>query len=247
MLYKLLTGIILIGCGYLALQGWERLKESQHFPLEKIQIQGLVNVSHDTALKTMGVTKGTNLLTIDPKKIRSRLLSLSWIHSVRVKRIFPSTLTISLIEKNAVCLSKLENRIMVMDEYGMPIKPLESQDPLLLPVVTPADGTNQASNVVWMINLLDKQAWIKDQISEAIGQAGGRWTLYTKKGVKLLLSNRAEQELSLLHRLQKRYKILDLSIRQIELRIANRVAVRPEAPMETSKPEKKARKVTPIT
>lgn len=238
MLRKFLIGVMLIGTGYLLLQGWEAMKHSKLFPLEKINVRGLVNIPRKDAFLAMEISKGTNLLTIDPENIRTRLLAIPWIHTVQVKRVFPSTLTITLTERSAVCLSRQGERIMVMDEYGMPIKPLDNKDPLLLPIITAAPGANHATNLVWMVNLLDKQAWIKDQISEAVGQAGGRWTLYTKKGVKLLLSNRAEQELNLLHRLQKRYKILDRRIRQVELRIANRIAIRPELPLEMPLNEK---------
>ncbi|MBF0215280.1 MAG: FtsQ-type POTRA domain-containing protein, partial [Magnetococcales bacterium] len=205
----LLTLLLLTVCALLAHQGWEVMKRSTWFPLETIHIRGLVNIPNQVALQVMETPKGTNLLNIDPEIIRTRLLSLPWIHSVRVKRLFPSTLTITLAEKSAVGLARQGDRVMVLDEYGTPIKPYEKTDPLLLPVVTPTPGHNQAAQIVWILNLLDKQAWIKDQISEAIGQPGGGWILYTRKGVKLLLSNRAEQELSLLHRLQKRYKILD--------------------------------------
>ncbi|MBF0273243.1 MAG: FtsQ-type POTRA domain-containing protein [Magnetococcales bacterium] len=234
----LLTILLLMVGGLLGHQGWEAIKRTNWFPLETIHIRGLVNIPNQVAMQIMDTPKGTNLLTIDPENIRSRLLSLPWIHSVRVKRLFPSTLTVVLSEKSAVGLGRKDDRLMVLDEYGMPIKPYEKTDPLLLPVVTPTPGPNQAAQVVWILNLLDKQAWIKDQISEAVGQPGGGWILYTRKGVKLLLSNRAEQELSLLHRLQKRYKILDLRIRQVELRIANRISVRPEPHLEPPLPEK---------
>ncbi|MBF0341353.1 MAG: FtsQ-type POTRA domain-containing protein [Magnetococcales bacterium] len=242
----LLTILLLLAGGVLANQGWLALQRSTLFPLETIHFKGLVNIPNQVALQVMDTPKGTNLLSIDPEKIRANLLSLPWIHSVRVKRLFPSTLTVTLAEKSAVCLGRQGEKLVMLDEYGLPIKPYEKTDPLLLPVVTPMPGPNQAASVVWILNLLDKQAWIKDQISEAVGQPAGGWILYTRKGVKLLLSNRAEQELSLLHRLQKRYKILDLRIRQVELRIANRIAVRPEL-TEPPVPEKGEHRRTPAT
>ena len=55
---------------------------------------------------------------------------------------------------------------------------------------------------------------------------GGRWTLYTKQGVKVLLSKRTDQELALLKRLQEQYAVLDRKIRQVELRIPGRAMVR---------------------
>ncbi|MBF0417433.1 MAG: FtsQ-type POTRA domain-containing protein [Magnetococcales bacterium] len=243
----LLSGLLMIVLAFAGQQIWGVLKRSNWFPLETIHIRGLVNIPNQVAVGAMETPKGTNLLAIDPETIRARLLALPWIHSVKVKRIFPSTLTVTLAEKSAVGLSRQGERLMVLDEYGMPIKPFEKGDPLLLPVITPLPGAKQAEQTVLLLNLLDKQAWIKDQISEAVGMPGGGWTLYTRRGVKLLLSNRAEQELSLLHRLQKRYKILDLRIRQVELRIANRIAIRPESLPEATRPEKSDPKRAPTT
>lgn len=242
-----LSLLLLILVIFAGRQSWELLKRSNWFPLETIHIRGLVNIPNQVAIGAMETPKGTNLLAIDPETIRTRLQTLPWIHSVRVKRIFPSTLTVTLSEKSAVGLSRQGERLMVLDEYGMPIKTFEKGDPLLLPVITPLPGSHQAEQTVKLLNLLDKQAWIKDQISEAVGTPGDGWTLYTRKGVKLLLSNRAEQELSLLHRLQKRYKILDLRIRQVELRIANRIAIRPESVPEPPRPDKSDLKRAPTT
>ncbi|MBF0590191.1 MAG: cell division protein FtsQ/DivIB [Magnetococcales bacterium] len=96
-------------------------------------------------------------------------------------------------------------------------------------VVTNEWSKDGPAKVVWLMNLLGRHPWLKDRITEAIGYAGNRWVLYTNRGVKLLLSNDADRELKFLSRLQKRYAILDRTVRQVELRIPGKAAVRMKA------------------
>ncbi|WP_130472651.1 cell division protein FtsQ/DivIB, partial [Candidatus Magnetaquicoccus inordinatus] len=166
------------------------------------------------------------LLTVHPKNVQSRLEAMPWIRSVHVKRQFPSTLLIRVVEKRAVGMVREGDRLFLVDEYGATVKPMEKEDPLMLPIIVSAPGEEKATQVVWLINLLSKHAWLQGRISEAVSYPGGRWTLYTKQGIKLLLSQRIDQELELLKRLQEQYAILDRKVRQVELRISGKAMVR---------------------
>ncbi|MBF0379940.1 MAG: FtsQ-type POTRA domain-containing protein [Magnetococcales bacterium] len=225
---KIVAVILLLGGVYL---GWIEAKKPGRFPLQEIHLEGVVNSDVDEALKIIKIDKGVNLLNIDLTKVKDSLLTLPWIRSVRVKRVYPGTLAINLSEKIAVCMGKEDGRLHLLDEYGARIKQLEAKDPLVFPVVATTDlNRERAAKIVWLINLLGRHPWIKDRVSEATGYAGDRWVLYTKKGIKLLLSADADKELEQLLRLQKRYDILNRQVRQIELRIPGRVAVRMSKP-----------------
>lgn len=226
MLRKRIGVVFWIGLLLLAVKGWHEAKKPGQFPLLEMRMSGLVRTHVSQALDVIGMKKGVNILAVDLQEVRTRVESLPWVRSARVKRQFPSTLTVRVVEKRAVGLSREKDQLVLLDEYGLVIKPLEEGDPLVAPVIVLARGTDRAARVVWLINLLAKHTWLGNRISEAVGLPGGRWTLYTKKGVKLLFSKRTDQELGLLKRLQKQYAILDRKIRQIELRIPGRVAVR---------------------
>ncbi len=209
-----------------AIFGWHEVSQPGWFPLQEMRVSGLIHTSVAQATEAVGVEKGSNLLGVNPRTVQVRLESLPWVRSVHVKRQFPSILYIRVVEKVAVGMVREEDRLFLVDEYGVSIKPLEKGDPLMLPIIVSAPGEEKAAQVVWLINLLAKHAWLQQRISEAVGAPGGRWTLYTKQGVKLLLSNRTDQELDLLKRLQDQYAILDRKIRQVELRVPGRAMVR---------------------
>ncbi|HIJ85712.1 MAG TPA: FtsQ-type POTRA domain-containing protein [Magnetococcales bacterium] len=221
----LILGGILLFVGTSSL-GWWVASQPGRFALNRIQLEGLVQTKKSAAMGVLGVAGGDNLLWIDPRGVKERLQQLPWIRSVWVRRIFPDTLSVQVVEKVPVCMGVVHERLFILDEYGQPIKPFAIGDALLLPVVRPAANKDSAREVVWMINLLDRYPGLKEIISEAVGFPGKRWALITNRGVKLLISENAEQELELLMKLQKKYKILDRKIRQVELRIPGRASVR---------------------
>ncbi len=206
--------------------GWREANKPGWFPLQEMRISGLANTTVVQATEVVGIEKGVNLLGVEPRSVKSRMETLPWVRSVHVKRQFPSTLIVRVVEKVAVGMVREKDRLFLVDEYGAIIKPLEKTDPLMLPIIVSAPGEEKAAQVVWLINLLSKHAWLKGRISEAVGLPGGRWALYTKQGVKLLLSQQTDQGLELLRRLQEQFAVLDRKIRQVELRIPGKAMVR---------------------
>lgn len=220
-------GIFLIGVVFLGVQLWAEARKPGRFPLREVRMVGVVHTSMDQVWKLIGVGKGINLLRIDPREIKKQLSTLPWVRSVRVKRLLPATLVIQLVEKVAVCLGREGDRLIILDEYGTVIKPLAQGDPLVLPVVTVLNGKEKSTRVVRILNLLGRHPWLRQRVSEAVEFVDNQLTLFTRRGVRILLSERADNELQLLKRLQEQFKILDRRIRQVELRIAGRAAVRP--------------------
>ncbi|MBF0421639.1 MAG: FtsQ-type POTRA domain-containing protein [Magnetococcales bacterium] len=226
MLHRvLILGALLLVVAGSAL-GWWVASQPGRFALQRIQLSGLNRTTQAEAMEQIRVQAGTNLLWIDPRTIKERVQGLPWVRGVWVRRIFPDTLSVEVTEKIPVCMGVLGEKLVLMDEYGQAIKPYLGSDPLLLPVVRPPPNKDGPREVVWLINLLDRFPGLKEKISEAVGYAGKRWALYTKNGVRLLISANADQELGLLMKLQGKYKILDRKIRQVELRIPGKVAIR---------------------
>ncbi|MBF0454043.1 MAG: FtsQ-type POTRA domain-containing protein [Magnetococcales bacterium] len=227
MLRQIVAAVALVSVVVALFMGWREALRPGRFPLQEIHMEGIVNTDVQGALELIDIDKGTNLFAIDLDSVKKNLLTLPWIRTVQVKRVFPDLLSVKLTEKVAVCMGKEENQLSLLDEYGTAIKELEPGDPLVFPVVVTSEREkNKSARIVWLINLLGRHGWVKEQISEAVGYAGNRWVLYTKKGVRLLLSERADDELELLMRLQRKYDLLNRQIRQVELRIPGRAAVR---------------------
>ena len=232
MVRKQIALLSLIGLLLGATLGWQEVNKPGWFPLQEIRISGLANTPMALAMEATGVEKGNNLLAVSPRVVHARIARLPWVRSVHVKRQFPSTLLIRVVERVAIGTVREEGRLFLVDAYGATIKPMEKDDPLMLPIVVSAEGEGEGegeekkTQAVRLISLLAKHTWLNNRLSEAVGLPGGRWTLYTRDGVKLLFSKRTDQELELLKRLQEQYAVLDRKIRQVELRIPGKAMVR---------------------
>lgn len=229
MVRKQIGIALLIGLIVVVFMGWRATGGFDRLVLQEVRMSGIkqTRVAYAmAALAEIGVVRGSRMLEIDLNAVQRRMERLPWVRSVWVKRRFPALLMIRVVEKVAVALGREKGRIMLLDEYGVVIKPFEVDDPLVGPVIVPAQRADQAAQVVSLLNLLAHHDWLRARLSEAVGALGGRWTLYTKKGVKLLFSKHMDQEITLLKRLQNQYAILDRKVRQVELRIPGRVAVR---------------------
>ena len=217
-----LTLIVLV----LAVYVGHETREAGRLLLKEVQITGLVHTQADEVLAVMDAKKGQSILAVDLEKVRDQIGQLPWVLSVQVRRHLPSALMIRIVEKEAVVMGREKDQLLLLDKHGKTIKPLGQGDPIIPPVIEAVTGVDAPAQVVYLAALLERHLWLKERVSEAVGLPGGRWTLYTKQGVRLLLSKRLENELELLKKLQDRYGILDRKIRQVELRIPGRVAVR---------------------
>ncbi|MBF0426082.1 MAG: FtsQ-type POTRA domain-containing protein [Magnetococcales bacterium] len=213
--------------------GWREARQPGRFQLQEIRLLGRVHTHEKVildALREIGIVQGSNLLRIDPRQVLERMAALPWIRKVRVERVYPNVLTIAMVEKVAVCMGRQGEQITLIDEYGKPIKAMEKGDPLRMPVVFRRETVLESETVVALMNLLGRHPWLREQLSEAISIPGDRWIMYTKRGVRILFSQRAEAEMNLLRQLQDRYRILDRRIRQVDMRVSGLVAVRPLPP-----------------
>nr|CRH06767.1 conserved protein of unknown function [Include FtsQ-type Polypeptide-transport-associated domain] [Candidatus Magnetococcus massalia] len=218
--------LILAGLGW----GWQTLHAPGRFPLEDVRVLGNQHTDVTQMISELELDRPVNLLSVWPSTVRRTLLRKPWIRDARVERVFPGLMVIELEEKSALCMTKRGEELYLVDARGERIKPVEHGDPMPLPVVTVNHAPEGEKPILirWLIDRLQRHEWLYKRLSEAVSLPGGRWVLYTRKGVKLLHSANIEQELDRLKLLQNRYRILDRSIRQVDLRVAGKAVVKPQ-------------------
>ncbi|NGZ28796.1 MAG: FtsQ-type POTRA domain-containing protein [Magnetococcales bacterium] len=225
---NLLTWLVLALLGGGGWYGWQWAKQPGRFPLRDIQLLGVVQTKPEQVMATLGLATGANTLAINPEEIQQKMQGLPWVRKVTVTRILPDRLIIQVEEKNPVATGRTGEQLVVLDEYGTVIKSLAPGEPFMPPIVTFSPGEGAAAEVVRFLNLLSRHGWLKDRLSEAVSLSAERWVLYTREGMRILLSRQGDQALETLHRLQEQHKLLDRNIGQVDLRVAGRVAIRPK-------------------
>ena len=97
---KLLIGVFLLGG---MLWGWQQFRQWEILPITTVKIDGnFQHVSRHMLEKRLAsyVTKG--FFAVDVAGIKTQLVQLPWISKVAVRRVWPQTLVIKIVEHNAV-------------------------------------------------------------------------------------------------------------------------------------------------
>ena len=86
-----------------------------------------INVRDNGRLSTAEVIalvdglKGHHILTLDLTEWRRRLLQSSWIEDATVRRILPSTVEVTIVERRPLGISRIGDRLYLVDPTGVVI------------------------------------------------------------------------------------------------------------------------------
>lgn len=180
-------GMIVIG-----LAGYAFLN-SPFFKVSKVEVIGAVTYSSEEILMLSGINTNDNILKIRPKAIASRLADKPKIKSVTVRRILPSTLQITLKEREAIALFPYSTYFLEIDREGVPITIVEDISKSRLPLITGirASGVKLGrpiSNKEFLSILrvpasLSKSA--RNSLSEIHAESTDDIVIYSTNGVKI--------------------------------------------------------------
>ena len=132
----LLLLIVVVSLGWL---GYTMLLRSDIFRMTDVSVQGNQVTTQQQILKTAGLHRGVNLLTLDISGIEASVREELWIEQVRVKRYWPSTVEIVIGEYKPFALINLERdgtrQLYYMNNKGVVFAPSTAEKDLDYPVV----------------------------------------------------------------------------------------------------------------
>ena len=103
---------------------WSKIQNNEYFALKKIIIPPHLSIKKQTLLKMAGLYYGMNLLTTNLSSISRRLKRHPRVDWVKLKRDFPSTLTIEIRLHKPVAIVKLKHNYLI-DKLGRPFAQIE--------------------------------------------------------------------------------------------------------------------------
>lgn len=136
-------GLLVVAVALAFDAGWNWLSSPNRFPLKAVRLDGQLNKVDQAGLRAAilpYLDKG--LLGLDVARVRSAVESLPWVAEARVRRRWPDSLLIGVVERTPV--ARWNDGLMGDD--GALFKPAESTFPEGLPVL---EGPEDRADVVW--------------------------------------------------------------------------------------------------
>jgi len=225
--------LVAVGSGLLA----RAVLDSGYFNVANIVVAQESRVSEEAIIALSNVNPGDNLLRLNLETIGNKVADHPWIARVDVRRNFPDTLVIEVVEREPVAILNL-GYLYCVDKNGEVFKLLEGDDPLDMPVITGInrdyliqDQPQVAGYLRHAVSLLEdlegRRSFGLDEVSELNLTPDGGIVLFTYiAGVPVELG--LDDYRAKLDRLERIYKELRPRLpllRNIDLTVADRVIV----------------------
>ena len=117
---------------------------SDFFRTRHIDVTGNVRLSRDMILDIGGLREGINSFAVGIADVERNLRATPWVEDVSVKRLLPDRFVIRVTERMPSFWVRREGRLFYANDRGVPIAPVEGENFLSLPVLTIAEGSEEA-------------------------------------------------------------------------------------------------------
>jgi cell division protein FtsQ len=167
---------------------------------------------------------GEPVVNINLWKIKNRLEELNWVKSAAVERQFPSTLSVSITERVPIALWQDDGKVKLIDEEGKIIDDanLENFTNLIIMV-----GKDAPSHIEALLGMIRSEPEIADRVSSVIRISERRWNIRLRNDIEIKLPEEAPQKAwKYLAQIQKDSQILDSNVKNIDLRVAEKMFVK---------------------
>lgn len=137
--------LVIIGAGFLLLAAgvvvlgfiaYKALGHSDFFQITSTSIQGCRRTNKNLILEMSGVDVHSNLLALDPKRVKAGIAANEWIESVEIVRDWPNRLTIVVKERLPVAIVSFDDGLFYLDQNGVAFAQVLPPEDMDYPLVT---------------------------------------------------------------------------------------------------------------
>jgi cell division protein FtsQ len=127
--------VLLMATSALYVMVYAAVTGSDYFGLRNISLSGNQRLSEKEILAQADIHPGDNLVALNLRLVRDRLLAHPWIATARVSREIPEALNIQIMEHSPLARIDL-GRTFLINAEGRIFKEAEDNDPQDIPLVT---------------------------------------------------------------------------------------------------------------
>jgi len=189
----------------------------------ELSLSGYALTNEELIFGAVGLESNLSLVNFDAEAARIRLEALPSIESATIRKIYPSSLIVELVEKQPVAIWTVDGVNFAIDGKGNRIAPVET--PIEgLPLFV---GDGAADDVPAMIAMLNKFPDLTEGLLASSRIADRRWDLIYDFGLRVMLPETdATMAMEQLLTLQEQHQIFERDISVLDLRLKDYIAVR---------------------
>ena len=192
------------------------------FVIKNIEISGLNHLNKSDIIKIINAYNDINIFNVNFKNIYKEIKNNTWTEKAYIEIIYPNTIKILLTEKKPVAIWQNRYGNILITKSGDVIfeKNLE-EFKNYLPIII---GQNAHKNARSILNILSinkdffKNIWSLTYVNER------RWDVHFNQGLTIRLpSDNVEKAWGKVLYLDKKFKILNLDLTEIDLRNSRQI------------------------
>jgi cell division protein FtsQ len=194
------------------------------FGIENVKITGQSETSEVDVLAALDIGQYPSTLTLDLQDAQARIEKLPWVKHASLKKLYPDTVEIAVVERQPYGLWQHDNTLSLIDDAGKAITDDIDDRYASLPKVV---GAGAAEKVTAYTALIGKFPEIAAQVRAGILVSGERWTLVLSNGVELMLPEKdPETALGTIAALDRDQSLLSREIAAVDLREPGQMIMR---------------------
>ncbi len=193
------VAVLAVGCQV----AWDWATTAACFGARQLAFSGLSRATSAELLKISGLAAGQNLFRLEPAQFERAMAAHPWVKSVEVRRRFPSSVSVTVVEHHPAALISL-GELYLLDEAGDPFKRVQGEDAVDLPLVTglereeyvaqPRQSAAKLSRALELVRAYGDAAPGADARLSEVRLSGQGVTLVTGQGQEVLLPDDPDAE-----------------------------------------------------
>jgi len=207
----------------------ERIAAAASLRVGRVVIEGRTSTPEAQLRAALGVSPGDKLLGFSLDAARARIEALTWVQHATVERRLPGTVVVQLTERRPFAVWQNAGRFVLIDRAGQVVS---DQDPIkdaaaftVLPLVV---GAGAPENAAAMLDMLAAQPGLRSRVVAVVRVGERRWNLRLNNGADVLLPEGQEAvAMAKLMELHAAQSLLDRPLQMLDLRLPDRLVVRP--------------------
>lgn len=193
------------------------------FAIEEIRVSGNRETSEIDIFDRVGLNGWTSLVGFNPDEARQRIESLPWVASASVRKIYPATLEVKIVERTPFAIWQHGSRLTLVQKDGRVIAPLTGSRYLTLPLIVGPGATEAAADFIARLGEFPELA---PRVMGYVRVSDRRWDIRLQNGITVKLPERGEEAaLEVLVELDKRHDLLSRDIVSVDMRFEDRLVV----------------------